>query len=191
MANNVTEVTTGKPSVSGAIWRAPFGTTLPTGVSDTLAEAFACLGFCSEDGLTNSASPTTETIKAWGGNAVLSPTTDKIDTFKWKSIQALNVDVLKMVYGDSNVSGTLTTGITVRVNNNEQEAAVYVIDTVHRGGVLKRQVIPNAKLTELGDIVYKDNEALGYDVKITAMSGGFGVGDSDTHKEYIKKISGS
>ena len=189
MANNVTEVTTGKPNVSGAIWRAPFGTTLPTSVSDTLAEAFACLGFCSEDGLTNSASPTTEQVKAWGGEIVLTPTTEKIDTFKWKSIQALNVDVLKMVYGDANVSGTLTTGITVRVNSNEQEAAVYVIDTVHRDGVLKRTVIPNAKLTELGDIVYKDNEALGYDVTITAMSGGFAAGDNDTHKEYIKKPS--
>lgn len=30
MANTVANVTTGKPSKSGAIWRAPFGSTLPT-----------------------------------------------------------------------------------------------------------------------------------------------------------------
>lgn len=191
MGNTVDNVTTGKPNINGAIYRAPYGTSLPTGVSDTLNSAFKCLGYSHEDGLTNSNSPTTEPIKAWGGDSVLNPTTERTDTFKWKSIEALNVDVLKMVYGDSNVSGNLTTGITVRSNSTEQEAAAYVVDMMLRGGVLKRIVIPNGKLTSLEDIVYKDNEAVAYGVEITAASGGFSAGDSDTHKEYIKKTSGS
>lgn len=189
MSNTVTNVSTGKPNVNGAIWRAPYGTTLPTDVSTPLNSAFACLGYISEDGTTNSNAPTTENIKAWGGDIVLTPLTERADTFAWKSIEAVNIEVLKMVYGDANVSGTLSAGITVRANTNEQEAACYVIDTILRGGVLKRIVIPNGKLTGLTDIVYKDNEAIGYGVTITAMSGGFGSSDADTHKEYIKQPS--
>lgn len=190
MGNTVTNVSTGKPSVNGAIWRAPFGTALPTAVGDTLNAAFKCFGYCADDGLTNSNAPTTESIKAWGGDEVLNPVTERTDNFKWKMIEALNTEVLKSVYGDSNVSGDLATGVTVRANAKDQESSVYVIDVAMRG-TLKRIVIPNGKLTGLDDIVYKDNEAVGYGVTITAQSGGFGSSDSDTHKEYIKTVSAS
>lgn len=186
MANVVANVTTGKPSVNGAIWRAPLGTALPTDATTALNEAFKCLGYVSEDGLTNENSPESENIKAWGGDIVLTTQTEKNDTFAYTLIEALNVDALKSVYGDDNVSGTLADGITVRANSTEPEAAAYVVDTVMKGGVKKRIVIPNAKLSELSEITYKDDEAVGYGVTIMAMPGGFAAGDNDTHKEYIK-----
>lgn len=186
MANTVANVTTGKPSVSGAIWRAALGSTLPTDATTALDAAFKCLGYVSEDGLTNDNSPKSDTVKAWGGDTVLTPQTEKPDTFTYTLIEAINIDVLKSVYGDDNVSGTLTTGITVRANSDEQEASAYVIETLMKGGVLKRIVIPNATLSELGTITYKDDEAVGYGVTLTAMPGGF-TGDNDTHKEYIIK----
>jgi hypothetical protein len=183
--NDVTKVTTGKPKVTGAIWRAPFGSTLPTNATAELDTAFKCLGYCSEDGLTNNNSPETENIKAWGGDVVLTPLTEKLDTFSYTLIEAINVEVLKSVYGDANVTGDLNTGITVRANSNEQDASAYVIDQIFKGGVLKRIVIPNATLSELSEIVYKDDEAVGYGVTLNAMTGGFPDGDPDTHKEYI------
>lgn len=187
MSNTVANVTTGKPSITGAIWRAPYGTSLPASASATLSGTYKCLGYCSDDGLTNGNAPSSETVKAWGGDVVLEPMTERPDTFTWKSIEAINTEVLKMVYGDGNVSGDINSGITVRVNTAEQDAAVYIIDTILKGGVLKRIVIPNGKLTALEDIVYKDNEPVGYGVTISAMSGGFGENDSDSHKEYIIK----
>lgn len=183
MANTVTNVTTGKPAVGGAVWRAPFGTTLPTDATTALDVAFKCLGYCSEDGLTNSNSPSTENIKAWGGDVVLTTVTEKLDTFAYTLIEGLNVDVLKSIYGDDNVSGTLATGITVRANSAEQEPSSYVIDMLVKGGK-KRVVIPYATLNELAEITYKDNEAVGYGVTLLAMAGGF-ANDNDTHKEYI------
>jgi hypothetical protein len=186
MANTVANVTTGKPSKSGAIWRAPFGSTLPTDATTALDAAFACLGYVSEDGLTNENSPESENIKAWGGDIVLTTQSEKTDTFSYTLIESLNVEVLKSVYGDDNVTGTLATGITVRANSTEQEPAAYVIETALKGGVKKRIVIPNGVLSELAEITYKDDEALGYNVTIMAMAGGFAEGDSDTHKEYIK-----
>ena len=186
MANTVANVTTGKPSVSGAIWRAPLGTALPTDATTALNVAFKCLGYVSEDGLTNDNSPESDTVKAWGGDTVLTLQTEKPDIFTYTLIEAINIDVLKSVYGDDNVSGTLTTGITVRANSDEQEASAYVVETLMKGGILKRIVIPNATLSELDTITYKDDEAVGYGVTLTAMPGGF-ANDNDTHKEYIIK----
>ena len=113
--------------------------------------------------------------------------TEKIETYQFKAIESLNIDVLKAAYGDSNVTGTAATGITVRHNATNQPACVYVIDMLLRDGGKQRTVIPNAKLTGMGDVAYKDNEAIGFDMTFTALSGGFGAGDNDTSKDYKKQ----
>ena len=189
MANTVDYVSTGKPAGVGAIWRAPLGTALPAAVDTALDNAYKCLGYCSEDGLTNTTNISTENIKAWGGDIVDTPMTEKIETYKFKAIESLNIDVLKAAYGDSNVSGTAATGITVRHNANDQKACVYVVDMILRDGGKQRTVIPNAKLTNLGDVVYKDNEATGYEMTFTALAGGFAAGDNDVSKDYKKQAS--
>jgi hypothetical protein len=191
MANTVDYVSTGKPAGVGAIWRAPLGTALPASVDAVLDNAFNCLGYCSEDGFTQSTSISTENIKAWGGDVVDTPMTEKIETDQFKAIESLNVDVLKAAYGDDNVTGAAATGITVRHNANDQKACVIIVDMFLRNGGKQRIVIPNAKLTSLGDVVYKDNEAIGYDMTFTALSGGFAAGDNDTSKDYKKAATGA
>ena len=184
MGNTATNVSVGKPVAAGAVYTAPFGTTLPTSATATLGNAFTCLGYVSEDGLKNNNTPSSTDIKAWGGDTVATTQTEKTDTFQLELIEALNVDVLKAVYGSANVSGTLGTGITVRANSAEAEPMVWVYDTILNGGYIKRIVVPNGKITQLAEISYKDNEAIGYDVTITAMPGDATFGN-DTHKEYI------
>ena len=184
--NTVSNVSAGAPNPDGAIFRAPKGTTLPTDATTALDAAFQALGFVSEDGLTNSKSLETESIKDWGGRDVLTVQSGRTDTYQVTLIEILNLEVLKMVYGDDNVSGTLATGITVRGNVEELGSAVYVIDLALRDGAKKRIVIPNGSLSELGDVTYVRNGVAGYPVTIKADAGGF-TGDDDNFKEYIQR----
>ena len=187
MANNATNVTTGKPKISGAIYRAPVGTTLPTSAAGELDAAFKALGFCSDAGLTNANSMEVNSVKAWGGQVVLASETNKNDTFSYTLIEALNVDVLKTVYGDANVTGTLDTGITIKANNAPQASYIWVFDLVMRDGAIKRIVVPCGAVTAVADIVYNDSDPVGYNTTVTALPDENG----NTHYEYILRAGAS
>lgn len=177
-----TNVSAAKPSTSGAIHVGATTVTLPTSTTGTIPAGMASLGYLSEDGLTNAMTPTSEEIKAWGGDIVLTPMDEKTDTFKFTLIEVLNVDVLKQVFGASNVSGSLSTGISISANANDLPEQAYVIDMIMRNNVAKRICIPRAKISEIGEISYTDSDATGYEITITAMPDNSG----NTHYEYIK-----
>ena len=182
MATTVSNVSAGKPKIGGAIWIAPLGTTLPTNATSDLSNEFDSLGYVSEEGLVNTNSPASDKVKAWGGDTILNLQTEKPDDFKFKLMEILNVDVLKFVYGEENVSGNLSTGISIKANGEDMVEHVIVVDMIMRGNVLKRMVLPQAKVTAVGDITYSDSAAIGYDTTVSAMPDASG----NTHYEYIQ-----
>lgn len=181
----ITNVSAGKPAIGGAVYVAPVGTSMPTNASSTLGAAFTGLGYISDDGLTNEHSPESDVVKAWGGDVVLTVNEGTEDKFTFKLIEILDVNVLKFVFGDSNVTGTLATGITLKVNGSIPETKSLVVDMVLRDKALKRIVIPNAQISEVAEVEYADSDAVGYEVTVIALPDD----DSNTHYEYILRTA--
>lgn len=185
MANNQANVSVGKPSASGGVWVAPYGTALPTDATTALAEDFKALGYISEDGLVNTVETDTEDIKAWGGDTVLKPQTSWTETYVFKPIET-NEDVLKLVYGSANVTVTELSGdIKVLHNSKSRGKNVIVFEILLSGDKVKRIVCPNAEVTEVGEISYVDGEAVGYEITVTALPDGEG----NASYEYIAEAA--
>lgn len=174
-------VTYGKPGVGGAIYTAPLWAPLPNNATSDLDIAFVSLGYISEEGLVNANSPESESIKAWGGDTVLVTQTGKEDTFTYTLIESTNIDVLREIYGEDNVSGSLESGIEIRANAKGHEEHALVAEMILKGGLIKRIVIPRGKITEVGEITYSDSDAVGFATTIMAMPDE----DGNTHYEYI------
>lgn len=179
-ANNVS---TAKPKVGGAIYSAPLGTTLPTDAVTALTEEFKSLGYISDDGLTNKNTPDSDVINAWGGDQVAVVQKGKTDEFTYTLIETLNADVLKEVYGQTNVEGTLDSGIKIKANSTALDPHVLVVDMILKGNVLKRIVIPNGQVSEVGEIKYGDEDAIGYETTLMASPDS----QANSHYEYIQK----
>ena len=180
--NTATNVTTGKPNPSGSIYVAPLGTALPTDASSALGDAFKCLGFVSEDGLHNSNEINVSDIKAWGGLIVYSSLDEFTDTFKFNLLETLNTEVLKAVYGDSNVTVDASGNVEISVNANCLSEKVWVFDLALRGDVSCRIVVADGIITARDEIAYTDSDAVAYGVTVTAYASN--AISNNTHKEY-------
>lgn len=178
--NDSTHVSTGKPKTGGAIFAAPLGTTLPTDASSALDAAFKCLGYCSEDGLTNTISRSINQVREWGGAVVDSSLGDFNDTYAYTLIETTNVEVAKHVFGSAAVT-TTTGGYKLSVGPVLPDACVLICETIHKG-YIKRQVLPKAQVTEIGEVVYRRDQAVGYAVTTEAQLDAAGY----THYEYVE-----
>lgn len=183
MANTALNVSTGKPNVTGGIYRAPLGTTLPTDATTTLANAFVSLGYIAEGGVTHSFEVDAGEYRAWGGDVVMAYQNSKTHRFAFGMIEVLNPEVYKTIHGSTNVSGSLSTGITVTADGKDMPEFIYVIELAMRDGAMARIVIPDGKITEMGDVTYSDGDAVSFPVTITAQADNSG----NSFYEYIKK----
>lgn len=173
-------------SIGGGVAFAPIGTTLPTAANASLAAGFKNVGLISVDGVTRSIDTDSQVVNAWGGAVAAVLSGAKTETFQFKVIEAYNVDLLNIVFGEA--SGTLETGIAVESNSAQQTPHSWCITMLEVNGNGHRIVIPKGVITEIGEIVYVDNDVTGYEITVTA------IGDEDgvtAYDYYAKAASGS
>lgn len=187
MGNTATYVSTGKPNVSGAVFVADKGTALPTNATATLSSAYTCLGYVSEDGLENQNELDVSEIKAWGGSIVYRSLTGLTDNFALKLIESENIDVLKNVYGDNNVTEDASGDIQIDIVTEDPQEKVWVFDLALRGGRSKRIVIPDGAVTSRDAITYNDSDAIAYGITVSAYPDANGK----THIEYLEGADAS
>lgn len=179
---NKENVAVGKPKVGGAIHVAPSGTTLPTDAVTALDAAFVNLGYVSEDGLTNSNSAAVETIHAWGKDIIYAKDGDD-EKYSWTLLEVLDANVQKFIRGADNVTvgegGAMSVQVKRPSARTQMEERVIVVEMILHGRAV-RHVIPRGVITEVGEVAYKDDDTVGYQVTVTALADANG----NSHYEY-------
>lgn len=165
MANDASKVGV---AVTGSVYRAPLATAAPTSQSTTLNAAFVDLGFIGEDGVTYSgAGPgDTEVIRAWQNGAIvrtIRSTSEELPT--WSFVMLETKKETLETYFSATVTQTATEGSLTIDSQASRTNYSWVIDVVD-GAELERTYIPDGIVIEIGDRVYANGEAIGYEVTI-------------------------
>lgn len=161
LADNVRVGVTGEVSV------APVGTAAPTTAVSSLNAAFIGLGYVSEDGVTEAYEDTIEDIVAWqGATVVRSTTTESKATLQFVLIETKG-EVLELFHKGSAVSVVSAGQWKIDVETPSADPRAFVLDVLD-GSKHIRIYVPNGEVSDRGEIVYANGQAIGYDVTITA-----------------------
>lgn len=162
-------------NITGGIKFAPLGTDTPTDPTTALNTAFKELGYVNEDGLKLSHDASDDKIKVWGGVAIRTIRSDFSATITGTLLSTLDVDVLKTVFGDGQVSEAAGV-ITVKHTSDIPPEKVYVIETKDASsGGRKRYIVPKGQISVSGDVNLSHKEITGYEISIEALADNNGV----------------
>ncbi len=178
VANASANVLVGKPNLpgpasAGGVAVGPLGTALPTDAVTAPAAAIKGVGYISDGGLTQTIGEDTNPIKAWGGDTVRTVSTSHDYGIKFVMIETQERS-LAVYYGAAQVSGDLDAGLEVQIKAASLDHSVFVADVLD-GDVHVRVCLPDGQVTERGDIVWTDGDAVAYEVTVTAYPDASGV----------------
>lgn len=186
---NTKDVRIGAPeqNTTGAIKHAPLGTTLPS-LSDisvsgvTLNQAFVGDEYVSEDGLTLAPSISTTDIKEWGGSTVRKVLESFDGTLSWTMIST-NQSALGVAFGASYVThnaAATTHGaqdmVALGAHLPEPQSWVFLMKDGNARIVI---LVPNGQVTEVGEVTFAANAAVGWNVTLACYP------DADGESIYI------
>ena len=148
---------------TGAIYVGATSATAPTSAIATLT-GFTDLGYVSSDGVTETRDRSTNQIRAWqNSDLVREVVTEATATFSATLLET-TAEVLESYYGA--VIDPLDGSIEVNPGTTGGTRS-FVIDLVDGTDVI-RTYIPAGEILSIGEQVYQNGEAVGYDVTITA-----------------------
>lgn len=180
MAEEVGNVFAAEPSAAGAAFVAPLGTTLPTSVDGALDAAFVGLGYVGEDGITETSERSTDEKKDMGGRIVKVLQTGYNHSFKFVLLESLNADVLKAIYGASNVTvtpadGTHGTQVKVRKTSKKLPHQTWVFDTIDSELSAKyRNCVADGQVISVGDVTLASKDTIEYEVELKVFESSTG-----------------
>lgn len=181
--NNAANVVVGMPvQGTGAAFRAPIGTPLPTNEATAKNAAFHNVGYIGSDGVTRTIGSDKSEILAAGGDVVRVIEGKHKVTYKFVMIET-NPESLAAYYGTANV--TITPGGPAAGTKSavQIKAGVIVRDAwifeIVDGARVGREVVPNGEITGRGDTKIVTNGSgdgvFMYDIEITAYADTSGV----------------
>lgn len=179
---DVRNITSSNPGRNGVMFRAQIGTELPKNAADELDKGFIDQGIVGEDGVTQAITRDTEDVKAYGGDIAYTLQTDFGEEFTVVLYESRNVETLKTVFGDDNVTTDKAGNITVKHNKAKLPRSTFVFDHEIDQGV-KRQVMEIGQVVSVGDIANVHSDIVKYELTVKA----FPNKDGNVLIEYIAK----
>ena len=180
MAQNADNIAIVRPVVDGAAWCAASTAATPSSATAAL-DGFSSLGWLTEDGISMSVNKETTDLKGFGGDTALTIQTSHDVEFKFKPME-WNEVVAKEMFGDANV---IEGAAKVTINGGDLPTRKYVFDMRGRGNQLIRVVVPNCKVTAIGELPFKHDEPMAAELTLKAFP------DATGNKVYIYKATAS
>lgn len=164
-ANNTQNVSVGKGVVGGYLFAAPLGTTLPTDYSTALDAAFVNLGYVTDDGATFSTESNADTFKDINGTDIATSNGGRTRTLNVQLVE-IKADTLKEVFGQGAVAVDDSGNITITHNNDDMPHRAVVFELVLRDGRRWRRVLPDAQVTEWGDLTVLYSDLVAFEITL-------------------------
>ena len=162
MALNADNVRVG---TTGAVYVGPTSSTAPTGATSSLT-GFTELGYVHADGVTETRDRSTNQIRAWQNADLLREVvTESTATFQFTLLET-NLETLAAFYGSAVDVADGSVEINPAATGGRKS---FVIDLVDGADAI-RTYIPSGEILSVGEQVYQNGEAVGYDVTITAYA---------------------
>lgn len=172
---NSKNVTTGGPVEGGCCYTsfAP-SPTLPTTAQESIVGVdsdFVNLGELSDQGWSQSASSTVNKFKGYHGRVVLSEVAEEELTVKVEFLEVTRVTVLKLRYGEQNVTVD-STGFAIAVKHTSipDVTIPLIFDELFSNGVKQRTIFPRSKIESIDDQPHQKGSLLVYGMTFTAYA---------------------
>ena len=163
------------PIDGGVLFGADLGVDLPTDATTALAAALLAgdHGTVGENGFTVNPQRSTEKKKKFGGGTFIVLQTDFEETVTIRLLEDDNVNVLKTVFGDSNVvvdEATSGHGVTKKIFHTAAPMPIktYVLEAVY-GDKSKRLVIERGQVSEVAEIANVHSDTTDYEITIDCL----------------------
>lgn len=182
MPNNSQNVAVGAPKATGGAYSAVLGTVVPTSESTALLPAYESCGYVGEGGVTTSIGTGTADVIAWGGDKVRKIQTDHELSVALSMIETTAITA-GIYYHEDNVTETAATSsdgtkLAIKINAKELPRKVWVFELAD-GERAGRLVLPEAQVTDRGDVPFTQGVPVEYPLTLTAYP------DADGNKGYV------
>ena len=165
-------VIAGIPDVAGGFWVKDLITdreAYPSKDTNLKEDGWTPVGFISEDGVTEANERDTEKVKGWGGDTIRVLQNEHTQTFTFSFYELGNPEVLKLIYGDDNV--TVSDDGTVEITQNSKvlphkSFCIEVLD----GDKKIRKFIPDGQITETGELQMTHSAVMGIEATLEAFA---------------------
>ena len=156
-------------STTGALWKAPLGTTLPVDADPfaALDPAFTNLGYISDDGVNEDYDDSVDDVVAWQNATTIRSTTSQSTASLGCMLMETKGTVLEAFHRGSTIVPVATGIWKMNIKPIVADPSIFILDAVD-GLLYERTIVGNGEIVERGEVQNLASGAKGYPIVIRA-----------------------